>query len=123
MIRTTSWWAEARRVWPLMTWRQRWAFWRTVIGHRLCLVRLVSSGGHIEWGGLDDFNLSCPFYIRVVHYWGPMLRLWNLFRHVYPSLHCWGFGVFQIARRHLFFVGDQGDGRVRVCVLFVGKTE
>lgn len=66
---------------------------------------------------LDWFNVSSPYWRigrrRI------LIRPWNLFnRRTNDGDHWWGFGLLQIGRRHLFFVGHCG-----VSLLFIGQTE
>ena len=68
------------------------------------------------------FNVSSPHWLLPVGWFSwRTVRLWNLFNRVSTQGHWWGFGLLQLGRRHLLFVGDGGlDGGegVRVCLGF-----
>jgi len=53
------------------------------------------------------FDASAPHWlIPAPHRSGKFtLRLWNLWRRYSREGHWWGFGILQIGRRHLFYLG------------------
>lgn len=64
---------------------------------------------------LTWFNLSAPWIAKSMDW---RIRLWNLHNRVTADGdHWWGFGLLQIGKRHLFYVGDGG-----VRALFIGQT-
>lgn len=71
-----------------------------------------------EWSSVRWFNVSGPTFVirhrqRVNFVW-----LWNAFnRYTADGEHWWGFGLFQVGNRHLFFVGFCG-----VSIAFIGRT-
>jgi hypothetical protein len=59
------------------------------------------------------FNVSAP-WMRIGRV---NVKLWNFFNRVSTDGHWWGFGLLQIGKRHLLFVGFCG-----VRALFIGET-
>ena len=84
----------------------------------------------MEWLNKRWFNISSPMWLPPVKYrlpncwWCPTsIRLWNLFnRHAITGEHWWGFGIFQLGRKHLFWIGNQGSG-FKIKIFFFGETE
>jgi hypothetical protein len=64
------------------------------------------------------FNISAPYWVFHVGNRRVSMRLWNLFNRVTSDgQHWWGFGVLQIGKRHLFYIGYNS-----VSMLFVGQS-
>lgn len=61
---------------------------------------------------LQWFNLN-PGFKRTI--FGANFKWFNCFNRVNSIFHTWGFGIIQIGRRHLFYVGSNG-----VSILFIG---
>lgn len=82
-----------------------------------------------DYTALTWFNVSAPVWlIPAPHRAGKVfVRLWNLHRrHSAKDGKWWGFGLLQIDKRHLFYVGqiDDRDGkRWHLCALYLGRTE
>lgn len=65
----------------------------------------------IEFSSYRWFNLHRGF----IHIFGLRVKLFNAFNRVCESgAHYWGFGILQINRHHLFFVGYTDYLRVRL---------
>jgi hypothetical protein len=84
------------------------------IPHHFRLYHLLPYADGWRW-----FNASAP---QLLFRWLDRcicMRLYNCFNHhTADGEHWWGVGILQIARRHLFYVGDSG-----ISILFLGQSE
>jgi hypothetical protein len=62
----------------------------------------------------SNFDLNKGFKGKVL---GKNYKWFNAMNLNLSSGHFWGFGLLQIGRRHLFFIGNVG-----ISILFIGET-
>lgn len=77
----------------------------------------ITTFRHGGWDGWRWFNVSAPAWLITVGHRSCFIVLWNAFYRATTGGTFWGFGVVQIKRRHLLYVGHDA-----VSFCFLGKT-